>query len=111
MRCRLCGERAGFRLRCVDCRVLWAAWQENRGQGMRRLLDAFVATGVEPPRIERFLAAEPARGHGTIRDHIAAEMANQLLDALGQGASQDPRKTKKLREIGTWRNYDQRPEE
>jgi hypothetical protein len=111
MRCRLCGERAGLRFRCADCRTLWATWQANRGRGMRRLLDAFVTTEVSREHIERFLDAEPARGQGTIRDYIAAEMANQLLAALGQGASQDPRKTKKLREIGAWRNFDQRPEE
>ncbi len=78
---------------------------------MRRLLHAFGATGVSPEQIERFLDAEPRRGQGTIRDHIASEMANQLLGALGRNASQSPEKTKKLREIGAWRNYDQRPEE
>jgi hypothetical protein len=78
---------------------------------MRRLLEVFGAAQVERGQIERFLAAEPRRGHGTIRDHIASDMANQLLGALGRGASQDPEKTKKLREIGAWRNFDQRPEE
>ncbi len=78
---------------------------------MRRLLDAFVASGAEGDEIERFLDAEPRGGEGTIRDHIAAEMANQLLGALGQEPSQDSRKTKKLREAGLWRTYDQPPED
>lgn len=111
MRCRLCGKRAGLRWRCADCRTLWRVWQANRGAGMRRLLDAFLATDVAREDIERFLDAEPVRGKGSIRDHVAAEMANQLLEALGRGSTQNPLKTKKLREIGAWRNYDQRPEE
>ena len=78
---------------------------------MRRMLAAFDAAEVEREQVERFLDGEPRRGQGSIRDHIAAEMANQLLDALGQGASQDPKKAKKLREIGAWRGYDRRPEE
>lgn len=111
MRCRLCGERAGLRLRCSDCRSLWAVWKANSDQGMRRLLDAFGATEVSSEQIQRFLDSEPRGGQGTVRDHIASEMANQLLGALGQSASQNPGKTKKLRRIGAWRNYDQRPEE
>ncbi len=111
MRCRLCGESAGLRLRCVDCRRLWTIWQSHRGEGMPRLLREFAEAGVAPEQIERFLDAEPRRGQGTVRDHIAADMANQLLGALGQRPSQNPGKTKKLREIGAWRNYDQRPEE
>jgi len=78
---------------------------------MHRLLRAFTDTGVDRGKIERFLDAEPKRGAGTVRDHVAAEMANQLLGALGQAATQDPEKTRRLREIGNWRNYDQRPEE
>lgn len=111
MRCRLCGARAGLRMRCGACRILWDVWQEHRGEGMRRLLDAFIASGAKDADIERFLDAEPRSGEGTIRDHIAADMANQLLDALGQGPTQDPRKTKKLREAGQWRTYDQPPED
>lgn len=111
MRCRLCGERSGFRRRCADCRLLWDTWQQNRGEGMKRLLAAFEAVDLPRERIERFLDSEPAAGKGTIRDHIAAEMANQLLGALGRDPSQNPEKTKKLREIGAWRDYDQRPEE
>ncbi len=111
MKCRFCGARSGWRRRCADCRVLWKTWLANRGQGMRRLLASFEELPIERNQIERFLEAEPKPGGGTIRDHIAAEMANQLLGALGQGASQDPEKTKKLREVGAWKGYDQRPEE
>jgi hypothetical protein len=78
---------------------------------MRRLLAVFGASQVDREQIDRFLDAEPKRGQGTIRDHIAAEMTNQLLGALGRGATQDAVKTKKLRELGAWRTYDQRPEE
>lgn len=78
---------------------------------MQRLLNAFLETGVAREQIDRFLDSEPRRGGGSIRDHIASEMANQLLGALGQGPSQNPEKTKKLRELGNWRILDQRPEE
>ncbi len=78
---------------------------------MRRLLQAFSKSGVSAQAIERFLDAEPSSGSGSVRDHVAAEMANQLLDALGQPASQDPQKTADLRRRGAWRRYDERPEE
>jgi len=78
---------------------------------MHRLLRAFDETEVSRSKIERFLDAEPKRGAGTVRDHVAAEMANQLLGALGRDATQNPAKTRRLREIGNWRNYDRRPEE
>lgn len=77
---------------------------------MRRLLAAFLASGVDRSKIERFLAAEPERGRGTVRDLIAADMSNQLLDALGQSAGQSGADAKRLRERGTWRTYDRRPE-
>lgn len=111
MRCRLCGNRAGLRFRCADCRRLWELWDANRDQGMRRLLAIFAASQVDREQIDRFLDSEPKRGQGTIRDHIAAEMTNQLLGALGRGATQNAVKTKKLRELGAWRSYDRRPEE
>src|SRR5215475_6637259 len=41
MRCRLCGDSAGWwRRRCADCRRLWEAWLQHRQQGMRALLEA-----------------------------------------------------------------------
>ena len=77
---------------------------------MRQLLAAFVDSGIPPAKIERFLVAEPARGQGTIRDLIAADMSNQLLDALGQPAAQSGADVKRLRERGGWRTYHRRPE-
>jgi hypothetical protein len=110
MRCRLCGDPAGWwRRRCAGCRLLWQAWLEHGQHGMRRLLDAFLATGASPAKIERFLDAEPNPGGGTIRDLMAAEMSNQLLAALGQPATQSGRDTKRLRKRGAWRAYDRRP--
>jgi hypothetical protein len=78
---------------------------------MRRLLDALLATGASPDKIERFLNAEPRPGSGTIRDQMAAAMSNQLLGALGQRPTQSGADAKRLRERGAWRAYDQRPSE
>jgi len=77
---------------------------------MRRLLEALRATGVSAEKIDRFFAAEPRRGAGTIRDLMAAEMSNQLLAAIGQRPTQSGADAKRLRERGTWRDYGQRPE-
>ena len=77
---------------------------------MRRLLDAFAETGVRSGKIERFLESEPSRGAGKVRDQIAADMANQLLDALGQQGGQTGAEVKRLRERGAWKGLDQRPE-
>ena len=76
---------------------------------MRRLLAALRATGASADHIERFLDAEPRRGAGTIRDLMAATMTNQLLDALGQRPTQSGSDAKRLRERGSWRDYDRRP--
>ena len=75
---------------------------------MRQLLAALRATGASSEKIERFLAAEPRRGAGTIRDLMAAEMSNQLLAAIGQRPTQSGADAKRLRERGTWRGYDQK---
>jgi hypothetical protein len=82
---------------------------EHRQDGMRRLLEALDATGAAPEKIGRFLAAEPRRGAGTIRDLMAAEMSNQLLASLGQRPTQSGADAQRLREHGVWRSYDQRP--
>jgi hypothetical protein len=111
MRCFLCRDRAGWwRRTCGDCRRLLAVWQEHRGAGMRVLLAEFRQTGVAPEKIERFLNAEPAYGQGAIRDQIAADMTNQLLDALGQGGRQTRADVKRLRERGAWKGFDRPPE-
>jgi hypothetical protein len=78
---------------------------------MRALLAAFEATGISRVDVERFLDAEPSRGGGSVRDQIAADMSNQLLDALGQTPERSRAEVKRLRERGQWRSYDQRPPE
>jgi hypothetical protein len=78
---------------------------------MRRLLAAFEATGIDRAHIERFLEAEPSKDGASIRDQIAADMSNQLLEALGQPPEQSGAEVKKIRERGQWRSYDQRPPE
>lgn len=75
---------------------------------MRQLLEALHATGASAEKIDRFFAAEPRRGAGTIRDLMAAEMSNQLLAAIGQRPTQSGAAAKRLRERGTWRDYDQK---
>jgi hypothetical protein len=112
MRCRLCGERAGWwRRRCADCNRLLGVWQACRGGGPRRVLAALQETGIAPDRIERFLDGEPDPGGGTVRDLIAADMSNQLLAALGRAPAQTGAEVKRLRARGAWRQYDRRPED
>ena len=82
----------------------------NRLAGMKQILEAFADSGVQSDKIERFLNGEPRRGGGSVRDHIAADMTNQLLDALGQQPTQHGAGVKRLRERGWWRVYDRRPE-
>ena len=107
MRCRLCGERAGWlRRRCARCKTLWELWQRNREASWRELFDAFLATDIAPEQIEKFLAAEPKKGAGSIRDLIAADLTNHLLAALGKSPTQSAREVKRLREKGLWRAYD-----
>lgn len=78
---------------------------------MRRLLQALDHTGVDAGKIQRFLEAEPAPGGGTVRDLIAADMTNQLLDALGQPPSQEGGAVQRLRQRGDWRRLDRPPPE
>lgn len=78
---------------------------------MRRLLQALDHTGVEPDKIQRFLDAEPTAGGGSVRDLIAADMTNQLLDALGQPPSQEGATVQRLRQRGDWRRLDRPPSE
>jgi hypothetical protein len=111
MRCRSCSEPAGFWRRwCADCRNLLATWQTHRFDGMRGLLEALRGTGAAHEKIERFLESEPEAGRGKVRDQIAADMANQLLDALGQRSEQTGAGVQRLRERGAWRVLDRRPE-
>ncbi len=74
------------------------------------MLDRFVAAGVPQAKVERFLDADP-NGAGTVRDQIAADMTNQLLEALGQRGRQSATEVKRLRERGGWTSLGQRPRE
>lgn len=112
MKCRYCRERAPWwRRACRDCRVLRRIWQRHRFEGLPRILRRFEAAGVARAQIDRFLEAEPRGAQGSVRDQIAADMSNQLLDALGQSGRQSTVDVKRLRERGAWRAYDRRPEE
>lgn len=111
MQCRLCGHRAGFlRRQCQDCGVLWQVWQDSRLAGMRGILEALQATGVNPEKLQQFLEAEPEAGKGKVRDLIAADMTNQLLGALGQKGQQTGERVRVLRERGGWKTLDRPPE-
>lgn len=79
-------------------------------EGMRGILEAFLATGVPPEKLQRFLEGEPERGKGKIRDLIAADMTNQLLGALGQKGDQTGERVRALRERGGWKALDRPPE-
>lgn len=74
------------------------------------MIDLFLATGASLARIERFLDAEPA-GDGTVRDQITADMANQLMEALGSRMRQSAGDVKRIRQRGNWINLDRRPVE
>lgn len=69
-----------------------------------------MATGAPSDKIERFLAADP-KGDGTVRDHIAADMTNELMQALGNDTRQSGADVKRIRERGNWVNLDRRPTE
>jgi len=77
---------------------------------MGTFMDLFIASGVPRDKVEKFLNTD-ARGHGTIRDQIAADMTNQLLEALGQRSRQTAGDVKRLRERSGWVGLDRRPRE
>jgi hypothetical protein len=76
---------------------------------MRSLLEHFAATGIDPAKVRRFLAAEPKRGSGSILDQMAADASNELLAAFGQQPRQSGAGVRRLRERGAWRLLDRRP--
>jgi len=109
MRCRYCLEKTGWwRRRCSACRRLLQVYLAHRGTDMATLLELLAATGVPRHTIERFLDADP-KGRGAVRDQIAADMTNQLLEALGQRARQSVADVKRIRERGGWTTLDRRP--
>lgn len=77
---------------------------------MATLLELLAATGVPRQTIERFLDADP-RGRGSVRDQLAADMTNQLLEALGQRARQSVTDVRRIRQQGAWTALDRRPRE
>jgi hypothetical protein len=109
MRCRLCRQPAGwFRRSCATCQQLWAVVSANRGHALPDVLDKLAATGASPEQIELFLAADPD-GQASIRDHLVADLTNELMGALGQTGRQTAADVKRVRERGNWIGYDQRP--
>lgn len=112
VRCRFCRGRASWWQRvCPSCRTLWSLWQSHRFEGLPAILRQFREAGVGRNEIERFLDADLRGGPGTVRDQMAADMSNQLLNALGQGSEQSSADVKRLRARGGWRDYDRRREE
>jgi hypothetical protein len=80
----------------------------NRGADIGTLMDLFIATGVPRDKVEKFLDVERAGG-GTVRDQIAADMTNQLLQAFGQRSRQTAGGVRRIRERGNWVGLDRRP--
>jgi hypothetical protein len=111
MKCRYCHVQAGWwRRRCPACRLLVRVYEENRGADFGTMIELFTATGVDMGQIERFLDAE-IDAAGTVRDHIAASMMNDLMSALGSDVRQTAADVKRIRERGNWTNLDRRPTE
>ena len=75
---------------------------------MATMMERFVATGATREKVERFLASDPDGG-GSVRDRIAADMTNQLLEAFRQRARQTPAEVKRIRERGAWIGLDRPP--
>lgn len=101
MRCRTCGERAGWwRRRCDDCATLFGIYADVRGEvGLSEILDRFIATGVPRAKIEAVLISDPD-GKGELRDRITADMTNRLLADMGVAGRQTPADVRRLREQG-----------
>ena len=111
MQCRYCSEAAGWWRRCcADCRRLREVFEAHRGADMGLLMDLFIATGAPRVTIEKFLHAAPGGG-ATIRDQIAANMTNDLLDAMGSRGRQTPTDVQRIRERGNWMSLNKRPPE
>ena len=77
---------------------------------MQTLMELFIGTGAPRDKLERFLDGDPA-GAGSVRDQIAADMTNQLLEALGRRDRQTRNDVKRIRARGNWNSLHQRPRE
>jgi hypothetical protein len=82
----------------------------NRGADMGTMMELFIATGVARSKVERFMEVDIG-GAGAVLDQIAADMANQLLAALGQRGRQTPEAVRRLRDRGAWVTLDRPPRE
>ena len=77
---------------------------------MSAIMEVFVRTGVGREKIEAFLNADP-HGRGSVRDQIAADMTNELMQALGRRQRQSVDDVKRIRERGNWVGLHHRPRE
>ena len=75
-------------------------YEQHRGDiALSELLDRLIATGVARAKIEAVLDRDPD-GTGSVRDRVTADMANQLLAAMGVPARQTAMDVRRLRERG-----------
>jgi len=74
------------------------------------MMELFVASGAPRDKVEKFLSAD-LDGEGAVCDQIAADMTNDLLQALGRAGRQTPRGVEYLRQRGGWMTLDRRPPE
>ena len=77
---------------------------------MSAMMEGFVQTGASHAKIETFLDADPF-GRGSVRDQIAADMTNDVMEALGRRQRQSVDDIKRIRARGNWIGLDQRPRE
>lgn len=71
-------------------------------------MQRFIESGVPRGKVEAFLNSDPI-GAGAIRDQIAADMTNQLMEALGHRRRQTASEVQRIRARGNWVHLDQRP--
>lgn len=77
---------------------------------MATMMELFIASDAPKQKVEKFLLAD-LDGAGSVRDQIAADMANDLLRAFGQTSRQTPREVERIRQRGGWMKLDRRPPE
>jgi len=77
---------------------------------MATMMELFLETGAPRVKVERFLESD-VDGSGAVRDMIAADMTNQLLEAFGQRQRQTPKEVRRIRARGAWEALDRPPRE
>jgi hypothetical protein len=97
-RCIYCGDRSGLWSKiCGDCKKLLARVEELRGSaGYGEFLDGLERTGVPKEKILVFLTADP-EGKGSVQDRVTAEMASELMKAMGLKGTQSAENVKQIR--------------